>query len=70
MTKLAQHPGLAEELKAIDDMPMPTWTPPPRLTDELIKSIASTPCAIPGSYIHAFARAIETSVRKQFGAQE
>jgi hypothetical protein len=49
---------------------VPPAQTPPRLTDGLIKSIASTPCAIPGSYIHAFARAIEADVRKQFGVNE
>jgi hypothetical protein len=47
---IAQHPGLAEELKVIDDAPMPAQTkrldsnesrptPPPRLTDETIEYI-------------------------------
>jgi hypothetical protein len=35
---IAQHPGLAEELKAIDDMPMPTLTPPPRLKDTAVEA--------------------------------
>lgn len=48
----------------------PAQTPPPRLTDEQIKSIAATLCAIPGTYVHALARAIESAVRKQVGVQE
>jgi hypothetical protein len=45
-----------------------TWTPlytaPPQrkpLTDEEISKIASTPCAVVGSYVHTFARAIEAA---------
>jgi hypothetical protein len=44
----------------------PAQTPPPRLTDGQIESIAATPCAIPGTYVHTFARAIESAVRAQF----
>ena len=38
-------------------------TPPQRkpLTDEQIAEIAATPAAIPGSYVHSFARAIEAA---------
>ncbi len=36
--------------------PQPAQQP---LTDEQIKVIAATPAAIPGSYVHAYARAIE-----------
>lgn len=37
--------------------------PPQRkpLTDEQITEIAATPAAIPGSYVHSFARAIEAA---------
>jgi hypothetical protein len=37
--------------------------PPQRkpLTDEEIAKIASTPCAVVGSYVHTFARAIEAA---------
>lgn len=31
------------------------------LTDEQIANIASTPCAVVGSYVHTFARAIESA---------
>jgi hypothetical protein len=31
------------------------------LTDEQIAKIASTPCAVVGSYVHTFARAIESA---------
>lgn len=31
------------------------------LTDEQIATIASTPCAVVGSYVHTFARAIEAA---------
>jgi hypothetical protein len=47
---------------AIEKQPLYT-TPPPRkpLTDEEIAKIASTPCAVVGSYVHTFARAIEAA---------
>lgn len=35
------------------------------LSDADISRIASTPCAVPGSYVHTFARAIESDVRAQ-----
>jgi hypothetical protein len=35
------------------------------LTDEEIAEIASTPCAVVGSYVHTFARAIETELKEQ-----
>jgi hypothetical protein len=40
-----------------------TSTPPKRepLSDEEIAEIAATPAAIPGSYVHSFARAIEAA---------
>lgn len=31
------------------------------LTDEQIAEIAATPCAVAGSYVHTFARAIEAA---------
>lgn len=34
------------------------------LSDADIARIASTPCAVAGSYVHTFARAIEAEVRK------
>jgi hypothetical protein len=40
------------------------YTAPPQykpLTDEEIAKIASTPCAVVGSYVHTFARAIEAA---------
>jgi hypothetical protein len=58
---IAQHPGLAEELKAIDDAPIPTWTPP-RLTDDTITIAYQM-----GSNHSDGLRNIETAVRKQFG---
>ena len=39
----------------------------PLLTDEEIAEIASTPCAVVGSYVHTFARAIEQAVRQKAG---
>jgi hypothetical protein len=47
---------------AIEKQPLYT-APPPRkpLTDEEIAKIASTPCAVVGSYVHTFARAIEAA---------
>jgi hypothetical protein len=42
----------------------PLYTSPPQrqpLTDEQIAEIAATPAAIPGSYVHSFARAIEAA---------
>lgn len=41
-----------------------------KLTDSEIANIASTPCAIVGSYVHTFARAIEQAVRAKLGAVE
>ena len=35
------------------------------LTDEQIAEIASTPCAVAGSYVHTFARAIEAKLREK-----
>ena len=35
------------------------------LSDADIARIAATPCAVAGSYVHTFARAIEAEVRKQ-----
>ena len=32
---IAQHPGLAENLMAIDAVPLPEWKPPLRLTDAI-----------------------------------
>lgn len=43
---------------------IPLYTTPPHrkpLTDEEIAKIASTPCAVVGSYVHTFARAIEAA---------
>jgi hypothetical protein len=37
----------------------PVAQPLTPLTDEQIATIASTPCAVVGSYVHAFARAVE-----------
>ena len=34
------------------------------LSDADIARIAATPCAVAGSYVHTFARAIEAEVRK------
>jgi hypothetical protein len=74
---IAQHPGLAEELKAIDDMPMSTWTPPPLLTEmelkvclesakqQWSKNLTTSPF-IPQFVIWHIQRAIESAVRKQF----
>jgi hypothetical protein len=62
---IALHPGLAEELKAIDEAPMPTWTPPPRLTEEAVLFFQRNHCVFPGT-----TRAIETAVRRQFGVHE
>lgn len=35
------------------------------LTDEEINTIAATPAAIPGSYVHSFARAIEAKLKEK-----
>ena len=35
------------------------------LTDEEINKIAATPAAIPGSYVHSFARAIEAKLKEK-----
>jgi len=73
-----QHPGLAEELRAIDEAPMPAQTPPPRLTEDEMMAIR----AKAGADLSAFCRgesekrpvdcfrAIETAVRKQFGVND
>jgi hypothetical protein len=68
---IAQHPGLAEELKAIDDTPMPTWTPPPRLSDEQIGMLTVFDGLhhVEVPLLAAYARAVETAVRKQFGVE-
>lgn len=43
----------------------PAAQPVQRLSDERIAEIAATPCAVPGSYAHAFARAIEAALQPQ-----
>ena len=49
----------------------PLYTSPPAskpwvgLTDEQIAEIAATPCAVAGSYVHTFARAIEAKLREK-----
>ena len=40
------------------------------LTDDEISKIASTPCAVVGSYVHTFARAIEAAVLAKLREQE
>lgn len=50
----------------------PLYTAPPQrewqgLTDEEIVEIAATPAAIPGAYVHCFARAIEAKLREKNG---
>ena len=58
-------PGLSSgacwELAIELDQFIKNTAPTPRkpLTDEEIAAIASTPCAVVGSYVHTFARAIE-----------
>ena len=49
---------------------VPLYTAPPKkewvgLTDEEIAEIAATPAAIPGSYVHSFACAIEAKLREK-----
>ena len=39
-----------------------TWV---GLTDEEIAEIAATPCAVAGSYVHTFARAIEAKLKEK-----
>lgn len=62
---IAQHPGLAEELKAIDDAPMPTWTPPPRLTEWEVNEIYNK-WAQGKRDGTTFTDAIQDAVRRQF----
>ena len=58
---------LAEVRYLLEGKQPPFWvsTSPPAqrkpLTDEQITEIAATPAAIPGSYVHSFARAIEAA---------
>lgn len=68
---IAQHPGLAEELKAIDEAPMPTWTPP-RLTDEDMDALwRSVDYKVAYDKFRLdLARTIETAVRFQFGIND
>ena len=47
--------------KHISSQPSKPWV---GLTDEEITVIASTPCAVVGSYVHTFARAIEAKLRE------
>lgn len=50
---------------------VPLYTSPPAskpwvgLTEEQIAEIAATPCAVAGSYVHTFARAIEAKLREK-----
>ena len=58
-------PALEDNLKN-----EPFYTAPPQrewqgLTDEEINTIAATPAAIPGSYVHSFARAIEAKLKEK-----
>ena len=43
-------------------MPKREWQ---GLKDEEINKIAATPAAIPGSYVHSFARAIEAKLKEK-----
>ena len=62
---IAQHPGLAEELKAIDDAPMPTWTPPPRLTTKQHNELWNSYLSGKSDGI-TYSEFLETAVRRQF----
>lgn len=57
--KLGQAMSYAKEQLAT---PKREWQ---GLTDEDILEIASTPCAILGSYVHSFARAIEAKLKEK-----
>lgn len=52
--------------RMLNDFKLPTgeqtWQ---GLTDEEIKAIAATPVAVPGSYVHSFARAIEAKLKEK-----
>lgn len=54
-------PGYVADYVAIRAKELEAQAQPARepLTDERIAEIASTPCAVVGSYVHTFARAIE-----------
>lgn len=65
---IAQHPGLAEELKAIEAEPSPAQTPPPRLDGIAMANIWNKYSDADGWY--ARCRALETAVRKQFGVND
>lgn len=58
-----------EELERIGEV-TPVFAAPPQrewqgLTDEEINTIAATPAAIPGSYVHSFALAIEAKLKEK-----
>ena len=66
----AHHTDICLRINGKDEWFQADWlkhmtrtSPPQRkpLTDEEIAKIASTPCAVVGSYVHTFARAIEAA---------
>jgi hypothetical protein len=65
---IAQHPGLSEELKAMDDIPI-TWTPPPRLTEGQVEEVYNT-WVMDKRDGYTFTDAIQDAVRRQFGINE
>lgn len=65
---IAQHPGLAEELKAIDDAPLPAWIPP-RLTDGELNELYSK-WAMGKRDGTTFTDVIQDAVRSQFASQQ
>jgi len=66
----ADEKAFAQRLLAAILHPKSGYTAPPQrewqgLTDEEINTIAATPAAIPGSYVHSFARAIEAKLKEK-----
>ena len=60
------EPVFAMRASATAAQPVPVVQP---LTDDRIALIASTPCAVVGSYVHAFARDIERACAEAWGVQ-
>ena len=58
-----------DEVHPVNELRPLYTTPPPRpwqgLTDEEINTIAATPAAIPGSYVHSFASSIEAKLKEK-----
>ena len=65
-----EHERLNSYTHRVCGFALPLYTTPPQrpwqgLTGEEINTIAATPAAIPGSYVHSFARAIEAKLKEK-----